>query len=302
MRSPKSSRKALRRVARLTSSSIFALTGMLLGACGGARMGAVPQPALVSMEGAKPAHSLRVYVSDEKRNLVAVFNNDGKRVQTISATGGLNHPQNLFVDASGQLWVANEGGHDVLEFPPGSVYPTAVLADGKNLPADVTICPNGTVFVANIFSPKHAGDITVYKSGAKRASRTLTYNGSEFTGITCDPNGNVFATGVVGTFGSVVAFPHGQQAGAKQLPISSSGNLGGIKIDSARQSAGRRPGGPRHRIYRGGPADRRLDSHQRVVRHRVRSGRYDALRCGCRQRGRYRTRLPGRLAAAQLSK
>ena len=42
-----------------------------------------------------------------------------------------------------------------------------------------------------------------------------------------------FATAVVGTFGSVVEFPRGRQEHATQLPISSGGNLGRIKIDRA---------------------------------------------------------------------
>ena len=214
----------------------------LLVSCTSERTGAVPQPVPASADRTTSADASRIYVSDEKHDIVAIFNRDGKRVGTIDSTGGLNYPQNLFVDGSGDLWVANQGGHDVLMFPPDSPYPTVALADHKNLPADVTICPNGTIFVANVFSPAGGGDITVYKgieehamirTTARQASRKLTYEGSEFTGITCDAAGNVFATAVVGTLGSVVEFPGGQGAHATQLPISSGGNLGGIKIDHA---------------------------------------------------------------------
>lgn len=213
----------------------------LLVSCTSARNGALPPPVPVSADRAKPADATRVYVSDKTHNIVAIFDGNGKRVGTIGSTGGLNYPQNLFVDARGDLWVANQGDHDVLMFPPGSPYATVSLADHKNLPADVTICSDGTIFVANVFSPDGGGDITVYKGitgdairgAARQAIRKLTYAGSEFTGITCDAGGNVFATAVVGTFGSVVEFPSGQEAHAKQLPISSGGNLGGIKIDRA---------------------------------------------------------------------
>jgi sugar lactone lactonase YvrE len=224
------------------SSFVFLLAGVApIASCTSERIGAVPAPATALAGSPNASGSSRVYVSDEKHNIVAVFNGDGKRVGTINSTGGLNYPQNLFVDGSGDLWVANEGGHDVLMFPPDSPYPTVTLADHKNLPADVTICPNGTIFVANIFSPSGGGDITVYNGvaevaihrTARQAIRKLTYAGSEFTGITCDAAGNVFATAVVGTFGSVVEFPRGREAHATQLPISSGGNLGGIKIDPA---------------------------------------------------------------------
>lgn len=221
---------------------VFLLAGIMpIASCTSERMDAVPAPATALPGSRNAAGASRVYVSDEKHNLVAVFTGDGKRVGTIDSTGGLKYPQNIFVDGSGDLWVANQGGHDVLMFPPDSDFATVVLADHKNLPADVTICPNGTIFVANVFSPVGGGDITVYKGieehvirrTARQAIRKLTYEGGEFTGITCDGAGNVFATAVVGTLGSVVEFPGGHEAHATQLPISSGGNLGGIKIDHA---------------------------------------------------------------------
>jgi hypothetical protein len=171
-----------------------------------------------------------VYVSDARHNLIVAFDRNGRRVATIR--NEINYPQGLYVDAAHNLWVANQGTSQVLEFARGASSPSFRLADGTNLPSDVTICPNGTIYVANVFAAKSAGSIAVYLPGRRHPSRSITYAGSEFLFVTCDAKSNVFATGVTGTMGSVVAFPGGQK-NARLLPITGGGNLGGIKMDGA---------------------------------------------------------------------
>jgi len=202
---------------------------VILGACAGNALQQGSPQSLPSVE--RAAGRSLVYISDEKNNLVAVFNRSGSQVATIRT--GLNYPQGVFIDGGGNLWVANEAAGNVLEYAPGASSPSQTLHDDKNLPSDVTMCPDGTVYVANVFSPRGGGDITVYPAGRTRAARTLTFDGSPMTFVTCDKHGNVFSTGVLGTFGTVFAFAGGRQAQAKQLPISGSGNLGGIKVDAA---------------------------------------------------------------------
>lgn len=203
--------------------------GSLLTGCARNEFGATPpSPALPPARAARPAMAL-VYVSDDKRNVVSVFDESGKPAATIAT--GLNYPQGLYVDGAHDLWVANQGDSDVLEYKRGASSPIARLADNNNLPNDVTMCPDGTIYVANVFSPNGGGDITVYAPAKHRVSRTLGYANSEFTFVTCDAKGNVFATGVTGTLGSVIVFPGGHQKSAKMLPITGGGNLGGIKVD-----------------------------------------------------------------------
>jgi hypothetical protein len=64
-----------------------------------------------------------------------------------------------------------------------------------------------------------------------RKSGALRYYGAPFQFVTCEAAGNVLATGVAGTFGTVIAFPNGKESGAHMLPITSNGNLGGIKAE-----------------------------------------------------------------------
>lgn len=167
-----------------------------------------------------------VYVSDSANSFIGVFDRNGTPTGTI--TQGLKYPSGLFVDRAGNLWVANAGHSNVLEFARGGTSPIATLADGNAYTQDVTVCPNGDVFVATLL-----GGVTKYVGRRHRIAGSLTYGGGQFQFVTCDSSGNVFATGVAGTNGTVFEFPHGRNAGARLLPISSPGNLGGIKADLA---------------------------------------------------------------------
>jgi hypothetical protein len=167
-----------------------------------------------------------VYVSDAASSFISVFDRNGNKIGRI--TQGLTYPAGLFVDAQHNLWVANGGDSSVLEYARGGTTPIATFADGSAYTQDVTICPNGDVFVATLL-----GGITKYTGKKHHLSGSLSYYGGQFQFVTCDEAGNVFATGVVGTNGTVIEFPGGRQKGANMLPISSLGNLGGIKPDNA---------------------------------------------------------------------
>lgn len=173
-----------------------------------------------------------VYVSQENRDNVSVFQLNGKRIGEI--TKGLAYPQGLFADARGTLYVANRGASNVLEFKRGSDRPFKVLRDGHKQPEDVTLCPDGTVYVANILGPGGGGGgISVYANGSTHPTGELTYTSGFFFFLACDAQGNLFGTMVLGTTGTVIEFPDAQQNGAKQLPIFWGGNPAGIAIDAA---------------------------------------------------------------------
>jgi hypothetical protein len=171
-------------------------------------------------------HRPLVYISDGRKSFIAVFDRDGRLVRKI--TKGLRYPRGIFVDGGHNLWVANQGPSTILEYPRGATTPSVTLHDEQNTPDDVTVCPNGNVYVANII-----GGITVYAGPKHRRSGSLDLDGATFTFDTCDAAGNVFATGVVGTNGTVIEFPGGKESGGHLLPISSLGNLNGIKPDKA---------------------------------------------------------------------
>lgn len=215
---------------------VAAFVGLaVLAACSGGSSavvaGATTAQTAAHLPAANAQRSL-VYVSQEADNSISVFHLDGRRVGEI--TKRVNYPQGIFADAHGTLYVANRGEHDVLEFKRGATSPFRVLNDRGEQPDDVTVCPDGTVFVANILNASGGGgNIAVYEHGSRHPTRTLDYTGGFFFFLTCDAQGNVFSTLVLGTTGTVVEFPEGQQSGAVQLPILFGGNPSGITADDA---------------------------------------------------------------------
>src|SRR5665213_4470898 len=78
------------------------------------------------------------YVSDCGSNDVTVYDSNARVVGEI---GGLDCPLGLFVDHHGDLWVANSGEQDVLEFARSGTTPIKTLTNARAIPNDVTICP-----------------------------------------------------------------------------------------------------------------------------------------------------------------
>jgi len=166
------------------------------------------------------------YISDTLANNVTVFDLNGTMQGQI---GGFSNPGGLFVDSKHNLWVANGSANNVLEFARGATTPFNTLNDAGAGPLDVTMCPNGSVYVAG----SNSTAIEVYARGNVSPTRSLTYPGTQQTdALTCDTAGNVFATIIISFHGGVVEFPRGKQRGASQLPISL-GGPGGIKPDDA---------------------------------------------------------------------
>jgi hypothetical protein len=167
-------------------------------------------------------------------SVVDVITMTGELVGQI--TNGLVEPQGLFIDASGSLWVANLT--NVLVYPRGGLTANTTLADSIGDPVDVTVCPNGTAFVANLYnnSDSNVASIQVYPPGTTSPSGSLTY-ATDFRNpfLTCDAAGNVFAAILTGDSvgdGRVIEFPLGQETGAKDLGIVLQ-SPGGIKPDNA---------------------------------------------------------------------
>jgi hypothetical protein len=167
-------------------------------------------------------------------SVVDVLTMKGQQVGQI--TSGLAEPQGLFVDAKGSLWVANSS--NVLVYPRGGLSPSKTLTDSVGYPVDVTVCADGTAYVADLYdnSNDNSASIQVYPSGSTTPSRNLDYaNDFRNPFLTCDAAGNVFvalSTSEYAGYGGVVEFPHGKQKGAKDLGIVLQ-SPGGIKPDNA---------------------------------------------------------------------
>jgi hypothetical protein len=209
---------------RFLAVASAAVAGAALAASAGA--GVVHTTGLGLSGAAFDAERMSLYVSSID-GLVFVYKHGGHLVRALKS--GLSYPQGLYVDKQGVLYVANRGASNVLEFKRGRMKPFATLSDGNEQPMDVALCPNGTVYVANILNASGgSGDIAVYAGGSSSPTGHLTYLNANPFYLACDRAGNLFATEVVGSTGTVVEFPGGSDSGAKQLPITFGGNPAGI--------------------------------------------------------------------------
>jgi hypothetical protein len=167
-------------------------------------------------------------------SVVDVLTMSGLQVGQIE--NGLVTPEGLFVDAKGNLWVANVT--NVVVYPHGGLSPSKTLEDPTGPPTDVTVCPNGTAYVADLYDASNGNQssIQVYAHGSTKPTGNLTYpNDFRNPYLTCDAAGNVFLALLVGQSvgdGRVVEFPLGKQQGAKDLGIVLQ-VPGGIKPDNA---------------------------------------------------------------------
>jgi len=100
----------------------------------------------------------------------------------------LNGPQSIAVDASGNLYVANIGGNNILKYNPAYVQQTAkTITKGINDPSGLAIDPYGNLWVANFLS----NNITEYTAGIQNTSATLSL---QFAGaLAFDGLGNLWA-------------------------------------------------------------------------------------------------------------
>jgi hypothetical protein len=71
------------------------------------------------------AHADTIYLSTADLNSILNFDSGGSPSTFANASSGLNYPLGLAFDSSGNLYVANHGDTDILEFNPngiGSVF------------------------------------------------------------------------------------------------------------------------------------------------------------------------------------
>ena len=138
-----------------------------------------------------------LYVSDPVNWDVAVYDyRTGKQVGLLASE--LDDPEGMCVDKHGNVWVANSGAYNMLEFAHGGTTPIATLDDNSYEPVSCSINPtNGDLAVGNIlyFREGLSGNVTIFKG----ATGTGSFYGDDafysyyFVGY--DNKGNLFFDG-----------------------------------------------------------------------------------------------------------
>src|SRR5581483_3687913 len=134
------------------SALVCGLGAMTLAGCG-ATTGALPVKSDVlsriashSWMSPQSQSGALLYVTDAKSNDVLVYSYpQGEQVGTL---GGFGSPRSECVDAAGDVWIADTGGDNVIEFPHGGSKPVASL-DIAGTPTGCSVDPvNGNLAVS----------------------------------------------------------------------------------------------------------------------------------------------------------
>lgn len=215
------------------SATIAAIA--LLGGCSGNTWSTAPNgaaPASDPGHGFARARSVRfnaaacgksVVYASSYNNSVEVFNEGHLAQGPCGDITGLSNEQGLFVDSKANLWVVNQGPHQVLEFAPGVPTPVLTLSDPAGYPVDVAVDnKSGTVYVTNFFNNGSApGVVEVYAKGATSPTATLSDPSMQYAFYDAvDKKGNLYVTFLTSAGAGEVLEWTGGTGTAKNLGIS----------------------------------------------------------------------------------
>ena len=120
-----------------------------------ARSGLSPRALALLRSGQPVPHAVKakrgglrdLYVSDFGADVVVLKNTSYKNVGTISK--GLLSPDGDFVDAAGNLYVADYDGVHIQEYKPGAKSPSYTYRAGMTDPVNVSVDSHGNVYEAD---------------------------------------------------------------------------------------------------------------------------------------------------------
>jgi len=165
-----------------------------------------------------------IYVSV---GVILKFDSNGN--ESTFANSGLDIPEGLAFDGSGNLYVANAGNNTIEEFNAtgsGSVF--AAASSGLSFPVSVAFDASGNLFVAN------AGNSTIEEFGTNGTGTTFASAASGLDipeGLAFDSSGNLYVANYNDTIlkfsstGSGTVFTASNLNNPMGLAFDSSGNL-----------------------------------------------------------------------------
>jgi hypothetical protein len=151
----------------MKSSSVLSFTSLLpfavLVGCSGSATSPTPGEQVSSYversSPAKYAGRRDLYVAEYGVGKIIILKNHGYAPDG-TITSGINGPQGVTLDQSGNLYVANRNGGNVAEYAPGVSTPAFVYASAIVSPLSVSVDRQGHVFVADV-PGFHASDAIV---------------------------------------------------------------------------------------------------------------------------------------------
>lgn len=178
-----------------------------------------------------------LYVSDPGANVVNVLTYpNGKRIGKLT---GFNQPRGECVDASGNVYITNEGASNILEYAHGGTTPIKTIDEPGQKPYDCAVNLNegnltGNFAVANTSTTSGGpGSVTIYGGKAAGTHQLNSFSSVLFLGYTHQENvSNLFVDGLdeSGGFRCAILSPHRTKFRPVSLP-QSIGAPGAIQWD-----------------------------------------------------------------------
>ncbi len=137
-----------------------------------------------------------LYVISSYNAEVKVYDRMHLHADACGSIGGFNTPEGLFVDQSGNLWVADAGAKQIYKFAPGSSTPSVTLSDPDGVPYAVAVDEkSGTVYASDYQNSDATAVVEVYAGGSTMPTGTLhDPDGRNGGYVALDNQGNVYAT------------------------------------------------------------------------------------------------------------
>jgi hypothetical protein len=207
----------------------FAFAALLAG-CSGASLPGTSAPTVPQQ--ASRGHSVRsswmapqaarsslIYVSSVLTNDVYAYSYSTH--QLVGTLTGFQTPYGLCSDKSGDVWVANDGASNMVEYAHGGTSALTTLSDSSEYPEGCAVDPTtGNLAVANFSSTTGNGNVVIYTGakGTPQAYSDPSIANYRFCGY--DAKGNLFVDGVNTSLGFVLAeLPKGSST-FKDIAIS----------------------------------------------------------------------------------
>ncbi|MFY9666233.1 MAG: hypothetical protein WAL67_00700 [Candidatus Cybelea sp.] len=217
---------------RLIDAAPFALAAVLAG-CGGASLSGASAPSdsqpashgQIAIRGSWMTPQAKkqslIYVSSVLTNDVYVYSYSAQKL--VGTLTGFTTPYGLCSDKSGNVWVANDGASQMVEYAHGGTSSIATLGDPSEYPEGCAVDPaTGNLAVANFSSNSGGGNVVIYAGarGSPQAYSDPSIVNYRFCGY--DAKGDLFVDGVNGSSAFVLAeLPKGGNT-FKNIAISQS--------------------------------------------------------------------------------
>ncbi|MGC9993550.1 MAG: SMP-30/gluconolactonase/LRE family protein [Candidatus Cybelea sp.] len=189
----------------------YALSGCvalaMLAGCGGSQPpigapGAMPQTTAIAthvdrgtswmLPGAQDTKKL-LYVSDSATDDVYVY--DYPKGMAVGKLTGFDYPDGQCVDASGDVYITNFEGGNVVEYAHGGTEPIKTLTTNGNA-VGCSVSPSGDLAVTNFSTKKGPGNVLIFKSGSGEPTAYSDPSDCYYLWPAgYDDNGNLFAEG-----------------------------------------------------------------------------------------------------------